>query len=278
MDKDASARKPAWDWARWPGPPRGRRRRRPSSWRSFFLPWWKFSLYAPQYPSGLTLVISLTGMGGDVSEIDLLNHYIGMKHLAGAAPMERHLAGYGVAFVAVLTLVMLAVAGKKLNKLVAIPALAFPLGFLADSFYWLYTFGHQLDPKAPLHIGAFTPQMFGNGQIGQFETFAQPRARLLAGPRRSGLRARRHLSALACLRELRSRRDLQHGLPAPHGAPGEEDRMKRPDLRACALALVLVAAPIMVLGVEPRESGRHAGGRRAPERGRRQGGLADRTS
>jgi len=173
VEKDASAAKPAWDWARGPvllagavsvalfvG--------------SFFLPWWKFSLYAPQYPQGLTLVISLTGMGGDVSEIDLLNHYIGMKHLAGAASMERHLAGYGVAFVAVLTLVMLAVAGKKLNKLVAIPALAFPLGFLADSFYWLYTFGHQLDPKAPLHIGAFTPQMFGNGQIGQFETFASP--------------------------------------------------------------------------------------------------------
>src|SRR5262249_23264641 len=46
--------------------------------------------------------------------------------------------------------------------------------FLADSFYWLYTFGHRLDPKAPLHVQAFTPQMFGNGQIAQFETFARP--------------------------------------------------------------------------------------------------------
>lgn len=173
VDKGASARKPAWDWARGPVLLAGAMAVAFFA-ASFFVPWWRFALYAPQYPKGLTLVISLTGMGGDVSEIDLLNHYIGMKHLAGAAPMERHLAGYGVAFVAVLTLVMLAVAGKKLNKLVAIPALAFPLGFLADSFYWLYTFGHQLDPKAPLHIGAFTPEMFGNGQIGQFETFASP--------------------------------------------------------------------------------------------------------
>jgi hypothetical protein len=131
-------------------------------------------LYAPQYPKGLSLVISLTGMGGDVSEIDLLNHYIGMGHLASAAPVERHLAGYGVAAIAVITLALLALAGKKLNKLIAIPAIAFPIVFIADSFYWLYTFGHKLDPRAPLRIAAFTPQMFGNGQIGQFETFAHP--------------------------------------------------------------------------------------------------------
>jgi hypothetical protein len=141
---------------------------------SFFLPWWKFWLYAPQYPKGLQLVISLTGMGGDVHEIDLLNHYIGMHHLANAAPTERQLAGYGVAAIGVVTLVLLAASGRKLNKLVAIPAIAFPVVFLADSFYWLYSFGHDLDPKAPLKIGAFTPEMFGNGQIGQFETFAQP--------------------------------------------------------------------------------------------------------
>ncbi|MBL8157714.1 MAG: hypothetical protein JNM70_26430, partial [Anaerolineae bacterium] len=33
---------------------------------SFFQPWWRFWLYAPQYPGGLKLVISLTGVSGDV--------------------------------------------------------------------------------------------------------------------------------------------------------------------------------------------------------------------
>ena len=168
-----SAARPAWDWARWPVLGSGVLAVAFFA-ASFFVPWWQFWLYAPQYPKGLSLVISLSGMGGDVSEIDLLNHYIGMKHLSGAAPIERHLAGYGVAAIAVLTLTLLAVSGRKLNKLVAIPAIAFPLVFLADSFYWLYSFGHQLDPHAPLRIGTFTPQMFGNGQIGQFETFARP--------------------------------------------------------------------------------------------------------
>lgn len=141
---------------------------------SFFLPWWKFWLYAPQYPKGLRLVIGLTGMSGDVHEIDLLNHYIGMKHLADAAPLERHLAGWGVALIALVTVALASIAGKKLNRLVAIPALTFPIIFLADSFYWLYSFGHSLDPKAPLRIAPFTPQLFGNGSIGQFDTFAQP--------------------------------------------------------------------------------------------------------
>ena len=141
---------------------------------SFFQPWWSFWLYAPQYPGGLRLQIALTGMGGDVHEIDLLNHYIGMKHLADAAPLERHLAGYGIAAICVLTVGLMTAAGRNLNRLVAIPAIALPLVFLADSVYWLVSFGHNLDPHAPLKIGAFTPQLFGNGKIGQFETFAQP--------------------------------------------------------------------------------------------------------
>lgn len=141
---------------------------------SFFAPWWRFWLYAPQYPSGLKLVISLTGMSGDVAEIDLLNHYIGMKHLANAAPLERQLAAWGVAAISVLTLALLVAPSRRLHRLAPVPAVVFPLVFVADSFYWLHSFGHQLDPKAPLHIAAFTPQMFGNGQIGQFETFARP--------------------------------------------------------------------------------------------------------
>lgn len=169
----ASGTRPPWDWARWPVLASGAGAVALFA-ASFFVPWWRFWLYAPQYPGGLKLVISLTGMGGDVAEIDLLNHYIGMKHLADAAPLERQLAGWGVAAIAVATLGLLAISGRKLNKLIAIPAISFPIVFIADSFYWLYSFGHQLDPKAPLRIGAFTPQMFGNGQIGQFETFARP--------------------------------------------------------------------------------------------------------
>ena len=141
---------------------------------SFFQPWWSFTLYAPQYPHGLRLVIGLTGMTGDVHEIDMLNHYIGMGHLADAAKHERELAGWGVGLIGLLVLAITLLAGKKVGKLIMLPGIMFPVVFLGDAFYWLYTFGNHLDPRAPLHIPPFTPQLFGNGQIGQFLTFATP--------------------------------------------------------------------------------------------------------
>jgi len=141
---------------------------------SFSQSWWKFTLYAPQYPHGLRLEIALTGLQGDVHEIDMLNHYIGMRHLVQAAPIERAYASYGVAGVCFAVLVGILLLGRRTGRLALLPALLFPIGFITDSFAWLYAFGHQLDPRAPLHVPPFTPQMFGNGQIGQFMTFAEP--------------------------------------------------------------------------------------------------------
>ncbi len=143
---------------------------------SLFLDWWKLTLYAPQYPHGLRLTMSLRGMGGDVREIDMLNHYIGMGHLAHAASFEREHAVAGVGVLALMVLALTLLAGRKAGKFIVIPGLAFPTIFLADAYYWMRSFGHNLDPHAPLHIPAFTPQLFGNGQIGQFMTFAVPAA------------------------------------------------------------------------------------------------------
>lgn len=138
------------------------------------LPWWRFLLYAPQYPRGLRLEIALTGLAGDVREVSMLNHYIGMKHLEDAATFERQYAGFGVACVAVLAVAGLFFRNKRYGWVAAVPGALLPLGFIIDSSYWLYRFGHELDVRAPVHIPGFTPQLFGNGQIGQFMTFAQP--------------------------------------------------------------------------------------------------------
>ena len=84
--------------------------------------WWGFWLYAPQYPGGAAASTSAHGMSGDVKEMNLLNHYIGMGHLEDAAPVERRLAGYGVAAIADgLVRAARRARGERLNKLVAIP-------------------------------------------------------------------------------------------------------------------------------------------------------------
>jgi hypothetical protein len=131
---------------------------------AYLRPWWQFYLFAPQYPNGLVLDISLTGLGGDAKEINMLNHYIGMKGLDEAAALERHLAVYGVALVALMSATASIIVGRKWSWLIVVPGLV----------WWLYHFGHSLDPHAPLNIPMFTPQFLGWGKIGQFETYAMP--------------------------------------------------------------------------------------------------------
>jgi len=141
---------------------------------SYFYPWWRLWLFAPQYPKGLEVGIALTGVSGDVRELNILNHYIGMKPLEMAAITERRLAAEGVGLIAGLGVILTLITGRRVGWLIAALGAAFPITFVIDSQYWLYKFGHTLDPKAPIDLPPFTPQMFGTGQIGQFMTFARP--------------------------------------------------------------------------------------------------------
>ena len=143
---------------------------------SYFLPYWSFRLVAPQYPQGLVLTIGLGGVSGDVREIDIINHYIGMHAIADAAKLERSLGPYLVAAIALSIVVGMLVAGRKMNWAGVFPPLALPLGFLGTTFYWMYEFGHDLDPTAAIEFKPFMPTLFGEGVIGQFHTFASPAA------------------------------------------------------------------------------------------------------
>jgi len=140
---------------------------------SLFLPYWKLTLLAPQYPGGLSVVVHVNRMEGDVHEIDGLNHYIGMRPLEEAAQLERSVS---IAAIVILALLLLAAATihSKWAVLFAIPAIFMPIIFLADMYYWMRDFGQNLDPTAPLSssIAPFTPPILGEGVVGQFTTIA----------------------------------------------------------------------------------------------------------
>lgn len=142
---------------------------------SYFLPYWKMKLIAPQYPKGLHVQAYLNRLEGDVAEIDGLNHYIGMRPLNDAAQLERNNSA-----MLMMVLAALLVAGVFIHNwwagVIAMPVVLFPIGFLADLQYWLATFGTNLDPKAPLSssIKPFVPPVLGVGTIGQFKTVADP--------------------------------------------------------------------------------------------------------
>jgi hypothetical protein len=142
---------------------------------SLFLPYWRLTLNAPQYPGGLTVQAYLNRLDGDVSEIDGLNHYIGMRPLNEAAQFERSISIIGVAAMALLIVAAVYVHTRWV-LLLTLPALLYPAIFLIDLQFWMANFGRNLDPKAPLSssVKPFVPPVLFEGKIAQFSTFALP--------------------------------------------------------------------------------------------------------
>lgn len=140
---------------------------------SALLPWWHMKLHAPQYPKGLTLEAHVNSMSGDVAEIDILNHYIGMRPLTEAAPLERKLAWFAVTSMAA-SLIAASFTRTWWAGIFSLPLILFPAVFLLDLRYWMHDFGMNLDPSAPLSnsIKPFSPPVLGHGVIGQFTTDA----------------------------------------------------------------------------------------------------------
>ncbi len=202
---------------------------------SIFTPYWKLTLHAPQYPRGLRVYAYLDRLEGDVREVDGLNHYIGMRPLEQAAQLERSLS-----IMMILVLSLLVAAAIFIHNwwaaLLALPALLFPLGFLVDLYYWLHTFGHSLDPKAPLSaaIKPFTPPVLGVGRVGQFRTVATPHAGLILALAASAL----ILAGLYC-----HRRAYKPLVDAIRGRPKRSmpRTTSRPPGSAGLLALALAA-------------------------------------
>jgi len=140
---------------------------------SIFFPYWRLTLLAPQYPGGLKVQVYVNRLQGDVREIDGLNHYIGMRKLEEAATLERSLSIFLIAVTALLVLGAIYV-HNQYAALLSLPAFLYPGIFAGDLFFWLWNFGHTLDPKAPLSsaIKPFTPPLLGMGAVGQFKTMA----------------------------------------------------------------------------------------------------------
>ncbi|MCP5025477.1 MAG: cytochrome C [Actinomycetia bacterium] len=142
---------------------------------SILFPYWRLKLVAPQFPNGLRVTAYVNRLEGDVQELEGLNHYVGLPSFDDGAVLERSVSIVGILVLAGLLLAGLLIHTRKVVLLV-LPALVFPLFFLADLQYWLWNYGHSLDPRAPLSgaVGEFTPPIFGPGKIAQFETMATP--------------------------------------------------------------------------------------------------------
>ncbi len=142
---------------------------------SLVLPYWNLHLVAPQFPSGLHIQAFVNRLEGDVIQLEELNHYIGMASFADGAKFERSIAVVSIIAMAGLILASMLIHSRWVTVFVT-PALLFPVIFLADLQWWLWKYGHELDPRAPFAdaVGDFTPHILGRAEIAQFDTNALP--------------------------------------------------------------------------------------------------------
>jgi hypothetical protein len=146
-----------------------------------FLPLWRIQLVAPQYQEGLSLEMyshKITGGNGgqDLFEINTLNHYIGMKPIAQSDFAEMTLMPFAIGIFGLLSL--RSVVMGRIGNLVDLGVLFMYFGAfsLATFAYRLWSYGHHLNPDAPMHVAPFTPVVIGRQQIANFVQTSLPMA------------------------------------------------------------------------------------------------------
>ncbi len=132
-------------------------------------------MIAPQYPTGLRMYAYGSHFADDpdtyyedIREINGLNHYIGMKPIKEVTEMDLFTPGV-LATILGLLLVPFIRWRRRLFRAVLVAGVWFlPLFFVADLQYWLYNYGHTMNPEAPLNTGSFTPKVFGETKVWNF--------------------------------------------------------------------------------------------------------------
>lgn len=141
-----------------------------------FLPIWKITLIAPQYPEGLEMKIWASKLSGDVDIINGLNHYIGMMTLHEEDFIEFKVLPLMIIGYSVLGLVVFFLNRKLYLRLYAVLFVIIAAGSLIDFYWWEYRYGHNLDPSAPIQVPgmAYQPPLIGFKQLLNFSAYSYP--------------------------------------------------------------------------------------------------------
>ena len=146
---------------------------------TFTSPLWRISMIAPQYPNGLYIDIYTHKVDGghdghDITEINELNHYIGMKPIDRAALTDLDWIPFALGLLALLTLRTAAIGNvRTLIDLLVVSGYVATFA-LARFIYRLWYFGHSLSPDAPIKLEPFTPAIIGKKQVANFAVESWP--------------------------------------------------------------------------------------------------------
>jgi len=146
----------------------------------FAVPLWRITLEAPQYPEGISMYIWINKITGDseytLQNINILNHYIGMKYIEPDSIPELKYFQYVVVFMVVFGLLS-AFSTSKYLKLSWVVLLLVLSGLGVYDFYlWEYDYGHNLSPTAPIKVPGmvYQPPLFGTKMLLNFNAASYP--------------------------------------------------------------------------------------------------------
>jgi len=146
---------------------------------TFIVPLWHMYFQAQQYPEGLELFIyshDLVGGndGNDLTEINVLNHYIGMAELKPTDFTELKWIPLVIGLIGVLTLRAATIGNLRSVVDVLVISLYFA-GFSLWSFWYkMNYYGSNLDSRASVQVDPFMPPVFGHKAVGQFDVWSYP--------------------------------------------------------------------------------------------------------
>ena len=147
----------------------------------YVFPLWRIGLVAPQYPEGLGMRIHVNTVTGatehDLTNINNLNHYIGMKRIEPDAIPELRLMPWIVGGLVAGALLVAALGRRKpLYSWTALFAVVGVAG-LVDFWLWEYDYGHNLDEAtAIIKIPgmSYQPPLIGSKQLLNFTATSWP--------------------------------------------------------------------------------------------------------
>ena len=146
----------------------------------FVFPMWKIVLYAPQYPDGVEMHIWINKIGGNspgtLQNINILNHYVGMKYIEPDAIPELQYFQYIILGMVALGLIVGFINRKNIFLAwTVILVILCALG-MYDFYLWEYDYGHNLSDTAPIKIpgASFQPPLIGKKEIINFTAVSLP--------------------------------------------------------------------------------------------------------
>ncbi|MEN8124776.1 MAG: hypothetical protein ABFR32_06545 [Bacteroidota bacterium] len=152
----------------------------------FAFPLWNITLEAPQYPIPLGMEIYINKFVDtnefDIKNINLMNHYVGMKYIPETIP-EFKIFPIIIGIMVVLGVIIGIIGKYKWFLFWFFLMSILGIAGMYDFYLWEYDYGHNLDPKAIMNfknpdgsVMGFQPPLFGSKDILNFTAHSYPRA------------------------------------------------------------------------------------------------------